>query len=854
MRLHEASKKYDLSNKDLASLLGTLGFQVKEHPFSAVGDDMLEALEKHFQGKAVGPQDSDEKPSVKTPEKAATAAGQVGKRPHRSGNDTARNAEVRMVRSGAAKKPVAPESRAETPALAHPGDVRQARTAVSPAGGGVRSTTSQTTSHTVPQAISQNEAPVAPPTQPEAHHFEFKPGPVIVSAKEEKRKGGPKPPRIDEGDEVEVNQQITFIKTAPLKKEAPVKKPKKKAKQVKPLHGKPKPIEEPQIAVPVEVEPEDLAPTAEELAAQEKTPHVSVPHEVTVNELAKYLQVTGVEIVKKLMSKEIFASLNQRLEPDQIILVGHEFGKEIVFFEEAIAIEETADEPDELSTRPPVVTIMGHVDHGKTSLLDQIRKSRVAEDEIGGITQHIGAYQVPTPNGIITFLDTPGHEAFTAMRAQGAQVTDIAILVVAADDGVQPQTIEAIHHAQAAGVPIIVAINKIDKPEANPEKVKQMLVPFNLVAEDWGGKTIMVPISAKRGDNINLLLEMILLQAEMMELKANPDREGRGTIIEAELDRGMGPVATVLVQNGTISLGDNIICGTSFGRVKALIDDAGKRIKEAGPAKPVAILGLDEVPRVGDKLIVVENAKFARYVSVLRVKKEREERLGRENRMKLVDLFKQVTDGKLKELPVIIKADVQGSAGALKDALERLSTTEIKVNAIHSGVGAIIESDIMLAAASNAIVIGFHVRAAPGVEEIAAREDVEIKVFRIIYDAIDAVKLALRGLYEPVFEEEIIGRAEIRKVFKISGVGQIAGCFVLDGKITREASVRVIRDGVEVYEGKVCSLKRFKDDIREVAAGYECGIGVSNYNDLNDKDVLEIFQLKQIERELKADG
>jgi len=425
---------------------------------------------------------------------------------------------------------------------------------------------------------------------------------------------------------------------------------------------------------------------------------------------------------------------------------------------------------------------------------------------------------------------------------------------VAADDGVQPQTIEAIHHAQAAGVPIIVAINKIDKPEANPEKVKQMLVPFNLVAEDWGGKTIMVPISAKRGDNINLLLEMILLQAEMMELKANPDREGRGTIIEAELDRGMGPVATVLVQNGTISLGDNIICGTSFGRVKALIDDAGKRIKEAGPAKPVAILGLDEVPRVGDKLIVVENAKFARYVSVLRVKKEREERLGRENRMKLVDLFKQVTDGKLKELPVIIKADVQGSAGALKDALERLSTTEIKVNAIHSGVGAIIESDIMLAAASNAIVIGFHVRAAPGVEEIAAREDVEIKVFRIIYDAIDAVKLALRGLYEPVFEEEIIGRAEIRKVFKISGVGQIAGCFVLDGKITREASVRVIRDGVEVYEGKVCSLKRFKDDIREVAAGYECGIGVSNYNDLNDKDVLEIFQLKQIERELKADG
>jgi len=491
---------------------------------------------------------------------------------------------------------------------------------------------------------------------------------------------------------------------------------------------------------------------------------------------------------------------------------------------------------------------MGHVDHGKTSLIDYIRKAHVADKEVGGITQHIGAYQVKLSNGIITFIDTPGHEAFTAMRAQGALVTDIAILVVAADDGVQPQTIEAVHHAQAAGVPIIVAINKVDKPEANIDRVKQQLMPYNLVADDWGGQTTMVPVSAKAGTGVADLLEMILLQAEMMDLKANPVKSGIGTIIEARLDKGMGPMATVLVQNGRIQIGDHIICGSSFGRVKALVNDAGARVKEAGPAFPVVVLGLNDVPRVGDKMAVVESAKFARYVGELRQKKAREERLSRENRIKLADLFKQVTEGQAKDLNIIIKADVQGSSGAMKDALERLSTDEVKVNVIHTGVGGITEADVNLASASNAIIIGFHVRPMPNVEDAAKAEDVEIKVFRIIYDAIDAVKLALKGMYEPEYEEEVVGRAEVRKVYKVSGVGAICGSYVTSGSVMRSTSVRIVRDGVEIYEGKIGSLKRFKDDVREVHAGYECGIGVENYNDIKDGDILEFFRLKEIER------
>ncbi|HOY67491.1 MAG TPA: translation initiation factor IF-2 [Candidatus Ozemobacteraceae bacterium] len=814
MRLHELSKQYNVSNKDLATLLGKLGFQVKEHPFTSVSDEMLEALRKHFEkGKT---------PAAAQPQAPAKPAATAPQPPQQA-------------------RPAAPVQPAPQPRPAQP--PAQATRPVQP----------PVQPQRPPQSAPQAQQPRPAQPAPQAQQPQRPAAPSAQPVRDDKKKLGPKPPRLDEVEEVEVNQQITIIKTTPVKKEAPPQKLKKKKDKIKKLmkgpHVPKKLLAELRDTEKLaELETETQLQMGGEASGEEQIPRVIVPQDITVSDLAKYLHIEGVEIVKKLMSIGVFASLNQRLEPDQVQVIGREFGKDIAFSNDVIEFEEEPDEASELHLRPPVVTIMGHVDHGKTSLLDKIRHSRVAEGEVGGITQHIGAYQVKTPNGTICFLDTPGHEAFTAMRAQGAQVTDIAILVVAADDGVQPQTIEAIHHAQAANVPIIVAINKVDKPEANQEKVKQMLMPYNLVAEDWGGKTIMVPVSAKRGDGIDELLEMILLQSEMMELKANPDRGGKGTIIEAKLDKGMGPIATVLVQNGTVRMGDNIICGTSFGRVKALINDAGQRVKDAPPSTPVALIGLNDVPRVGDTLMVVENAKFARYVGVLRQKKEREDRLTRENRLKLIDIFQRVTDGKVKELNIIIKADVQGSAGALKDSLERLTTAEVKVNAIHTGVGAITESDIMLAAASNAVIIGFHVRPAHGVDEIAQREGVDIKVFRIIYDAIDAVKLALKGMYEPEYQEEVVGRAEVRKVFKITGAGAIAGSYVIDGKVARDAQVRIIRDGVEIYEGKLSSLKRFKDDVREVMQGYECGIGVANYNDLKEKDVVEFFRLKEIER------
>ncbi|MDN5278795.1 MAG: translation initiation factor [Clostridiales bacterium] len=769
IRLHEASKQYNLSNKELAQILGKLGYEVKAHQFSAVSEEMLEALEKHF---AKAPAGKAEKPAAKPRQPEKPQAKQEDK-----------------------------EKKSE----------KQPAVAVKPA---------------QPAAQKQEKEEV------------------------KTKKTGPKPARIEEEEEVEVNKQITIIKTAPPKKEIPTTK-KKKGKNKRAHFSKKVQAEMREAERQTESILDRQGKNAQhEESSQNALPRLTVPRDITVSQLAKYLDIEAVPLIKTLFGMGVVASLNQRLEDEHIQLMGQEYGKEIVFTEDVIEFDETPDKEEDLQLRPPVVTIMGHVDHGKTSLLDYIRKAHVADKEVGGITQHIGAYQVKTSDGTITFIDTPGHEAFTAMRAQGALVTDIAILVVAADDGVQPQTIEAIHHAQAAGVPIIVAINKMDKPEANPDRIKQQLMPLNLVAEDWGGQTTMVQVSAKSGKGVEELLEMILLQSEMMELKANPNRPAQGTIIEAKLDKGMGPIATVLIQNGRIRLSDNIICGTSFGRVKALINDSGARVKEGGPSFPVAILGLNEVPKVGDKLAVVESAKFARYVGELRQKKAREERLSRENRMKLADLFKRVTEGQAKDLNIIIKADVQGSSGALKDALERLSTDEVKVNVIHTGVGGITEADVNLASASNAIIIGFHVRPMTGVDDAAKKDDVEIKVFKIIYDAIDAVKLALKGMYEPIFEEEVIGRAEVRKVYRISGIGAICGSYVTNGMVTRHASVRIVRDGIDIYEGKIKSLKRFKDDVREVHQGYECGISVENFNDIKDGDILEFFRMKEIEREI----
>jgi len=508
---------------------------------------------------------------------------------------------------------------------------------------------------------------------------------------------------------------------------------------------------------------------------------------------------------------------------------------------QSLLIQDESDNPEDLKPRPPVVTVMGHVDHGKTSLLDAIRQTNITQREAGGITQHIGASEVEINGKKIVFLDTPGHEAFTTLRARGAQVTDIAILVVAADDGVMPQTVEAINHAKAAGVPIIVAVNKIDKPTANPERVKQQLAEYDLIPEEWGGDTIFVNVSAKTKVGIDQLLEMVLLVAEMAELKANYNCRARGVIIESKLDKGRGPIATVLVQRGTLKVGDDIVAGSAYGRVRALFSSLGKKIKEAGPSIPVEVLGLSEVPTAGDILRAVENEREAKAIAEEHANKQKESEFATSKKISLNKLYERLQKGEVKELNLIIKADVQGSIEALKQSLEKCSTDEVEVRIIHGAVGAITESDVMLASASNAIIVGFNVRPDSNAKKLAEKEQIDIRTYRIIYDVVDDVKAAMKGMLEPEYEEVVLGRAEVRALFKVPGVGVVAGCFVTEGKITRNANIRVLRQGIVVYEGKIASLKRFKDDVREVMSGYECGIGVEKFNDLKEQDVLEAF-------------
>jgi len=598
-----------------------------------------------------------------------------------------------------------------------------------------------------------------------------------------------------------------------------------------------------------EARPKQTAP-----AAAEKKPLV-IGETITVQELAGKMKISAAAVIKKLMSLGVLATINQEIDHETAAIVAAESGFEVqVKFEldqEALLSQEPEDDPALLQPRPCVVTVMGHVDHGKTSLLDAIRQTNVTATEVGGITQHIGAYQVEHNNKKITFIDTPGHEAFTAMRARGASVTDIAVLVVAADDGVMPQTVEAINHAKAANTPIIVAINKIDKPEADPERVKRQLTEYELVPEEWGGQTICVPVSAKTGQGLSELLEMILLVAEISDLKANPNRPARGTIIEAELDKGRGPVATVLVQNGTLHVGDNILAGTAAGRVRAMTDHLGRRVKSAGPSTPVEVLGFSEVPQAGELLYVVADEKLARQIAAKRILRKREEEIkAAAPKVSLDDLFKQIQEGQVKELNIILKADVQGSVEALKKALEGLSTDEVRVNIIHSGVGLISETDILLASASSAIVLGFNVKTDGNARRAAEAEKVDIRTYRVIYDAINDVKAAMSGLLEPEYRETTIGRAEVRKIFKVSRVGTIAGCYVKEGKLTRDAKIKLIRDGKLVYEGRLDSLKRFKDDVREVAEGYECGLTLENFNDIEEGDLIEAITTETIKREL----
>jgi translation initiation factor IF-2 len=579
---------------------------------------------------------------------------------------------------------------------------------------------------------------------------------------------------------------------------------------------------------------------------------VTIGKAVTVQDLASALNKTAAEIIKRLMAMGVMVTATQTIDFDTAALVCSELGvdaKPEITQEEAL-LRDIVDDPTAQVERPPVVTVMGHVDHGKTSLLDAIRRTKVTENEAGGITQHIGAYQVEVNGKKISFIDTPGHEAFTAMRARGAQVTDIAILVVAADDGVMPQTIEAINHAKAANVPIIVAINKIDKPTANPDRIKQQLTEYGLLAEDWGGDTICVPVSAHTREGLDTLLEMILLVAEMTEFKANPDRNAKGTVIEAQLDKGRGPVATMLVQHGTLRVGDSILVGLTYGKVRAMVDHRGEWLKEATPSTPVEVLGLDEVPMAGDIFQVVSEEKIARQITETRQDQRREEEMHKMTRVTLDDLFKQIKEGQIKELNLIIKGDVQGSIEALRQSLEKLSTDEVRVNLVHTGVGTITESDVMLASASNAIIIGFNVRPDQNTRRAAEQEQVDIRLYRVIYEAVDDIRAAMSGLLDPDWKEVVLGRAEVRATFKVPKVGIIAGSYVLEGKILKGAEARVIRNGIVVQDSKIDSLRRFKDDVKEVAQGYECGIGLENFHDLKEGDAIEAYIMEKVERSL----
>lgn len=573
---------------------------------------------------------------------------------------------------------------------------------------------------------------------------------------------------------------------------------------------------------------------------------------ITVGELAKKLHKEPSELIKKLMFLGVMATINQELDKDSIELIAGDYGVEV---EEEIVLEvtdferyEEKDDPKDLKERPPVVTIMGHVDHGKTTLLDSIRHTKVTAGEAGGITQHIGAYQVDVDGKKITFLDTPGHAAFTTMRARGAQVTDITVLVVAADDGVMPQTVEAINHAKAAEVPIIVAVNKMDKEAANPDRVMQELTEHGLVAEAWGGDTIFVSVSALKGEGIDELLEMILLVAEVEEYKANPKAYASGTVVEAELDKGRGAVATLLVQSGTLHVGDPIVVGNTFGRVRAMVNDIGRRVKVAGPSAPVEITGLSDVPQAGDQFLVFKDEKTARSVGEARAVKQRDAERSENSKVSLDDLFNKIQQGELKEINVIIKADVQGSVEAMRGSLEKIDVEGVKVNIIHTGVGAITESDIILASASNAIVIGFNVRPDVNAKRTAESEKVDIRLHRVIYNAIDEIEAAMKGMLDPEFEEKVIGQVEVRTTFKVSKVGTIAGCYVTEGKITRDSTVRLIRDGVVIYEGSISALKRFKDDVKEVATNYECGITLEKFNDIKEGDIIEAYVMEEIKR------
>jgi translation initiation factor IF-2 len=664
---------------------------------------------------------------------------------------------------------------------------------------------------------------------------ETAPPPAEIETKDAKRKKKKGKAEEAEGEKKFIKKKISFrtkavIEAEDLYDDQRGRKPRKGAKGKKELV-----VQKPQFTV-----------------AKAIKRRIKIDDTIVLSDFAKRLGVKAGEIIKILMGMGTMATVNQALDFETAVVVAGEFNYEVerAAFEEDNILKPVVDEPEALAHRAPVVTIMGHVDHGKTSLLDVIRKTRITETEAGGITQHIGAYHVATDRGAIAFLDTPGHEAFTAMRARGAKVTDIVVLVVAADDGVMPQTVEAINHARAAGVPIIVAVNKIDKPGADPDRVKRALIERGLTPEEWGGDTIFVNVSAKQATGIDQLLEMILLQAEVMELRANPDKLARGHVVEAKIDSGRGPVATVLVSEGTLHNGDAVVCGVYSGKVRAMLDDRGQSVESAGPSVPVEILGLSGVPMAGDEFVAVADEKAARQISLHRMQKQRTRDLAQTSRPSLESLFARMKQGEMKDLNLILKADVHGSIEALSDALTKLSNEEVKVNVVHAATGTITESDVSLATVSEAIIIGFNVRPTPKVHALAGEENVDMRFYNVIYDVINDVKAAMTGLMASRFEERVLGSAEVREVFQIPKIGAVAGCHVTDGKVERGRSLRLIRDGIVVYDGKNSSLRRFKDDVKEVQSGYECGIGIENFNDIKVGDRIEFYYLEEIKPEM----
>ncbi|HVO27524.1 MAG TPA: translation initiation factor IF-2 [Candidatus Margulisiibacteriota bacterium] len=857
-RIHELSREWNVEAKDLLAKLEKLGIHGKRSQ-SSLTDDEVERLRVEF--------GADEKPSVTVGDERVLEGIEgetVVERRVRTNVIRRRTTRIEPVPSQETlpQQPSEPlplateafESFAAPESLPEPLPAALSEEAVTiPPPAAAPPETPPT------PVVRVTQAPAAAPAEPAPSPTTVEPlrGPRVLG-RIDLKKTEPVPPARREAAEVARERARREVGGVPPLPETEEGKPKKKKRKV---------ISKPEFQELTEQErrraklprKKKALPGKEQKKTEITTPRASkrivrIAEVITVGELAKAMGVKAGEIIKKLMDSGMMATINQALDIDTATLIAADFDYNVenVAFdaESMLEVEHEAQADESVEARPPVVTIMGHVDHGKTSLLDAIRQTNVTAQEAGGITQHIGAYSVDVHGRKVTFLDTPGHEAFTAMRARGAKVTDIVVLVVAADDGVMPQTAEAINHARAASVPILVAINKIDKPEANIEKIKQGLTDYGLVAEDWGGDTICVPVSAKTKEGIPQLLEMLLLQADILDLKANSDKLARGTIVEAKLDRGRGPVATVLVQEGTLKVGAPFVCGGNYGRVRAMVDDKGRKVETAGPSMPVEILGLQGVPDAGSPFVAVGDEATARQVAEHRRGKQREANLVKTAKVSLEDLYQQIQAGDVKELRVVIKADVQGSVEALAEALTRLSTEEVRLNVIHASVGGITESDALLASASNAVVIGFNVRPEAKASEIAEREGVDVRLYTVIYDALNEIRDAMEGLLEPTVREKTVGRAEVRQVFTVPSFGAVAGSFVVDGRITRNASVRLVRDHVVVYTGKVASLRRFKEDAREVQSGYECGIGLENYQDVKAGDVVEAFEVERVARRL----